>query len=713
MGLSKQNNLKIAFCGLIGVFGCFVTAFFSAIDVGFVCIAYPVLCAIIYFVIYYEKRNITYLLVLCLGVFAIFNFVSLLDGAKALYNGMVDVYASNDTYIFNKFIVGTFAGNGVDAGALSKATITFLYFYCIYTMVVMIILKQRSGYWLLLLLTLCIFMTTIFYKTMPFLPLIGMVIAFCLSLMFLSATKYLAIREQEYANYLKRILIGSISLCFLLMVILPKPLFQKSSTIESIRTKIALAIESAVMKNTQPKGEIDLRKAGNRLYNNVTHLKITSSVKQQLYLKEFSGSSFENDVWKELSESQYDNGLIEFSEVYKWISTNQTTWEKKPTMATLTIQDERPSPYYTPHPYYLDGLSSELHYVEDMYIEAVDGQHHFEFWDDENVASITSAKKDVAYERFILNSYTKVPSDIKAMFDGMQIMQTAKKAGGSYETIYPIIRDYLQQRAVYTLSPGNTPEGKGFVEYFLNESKKGYCVHFATTATMMFRYLNIPARYVEGYRVDTSSFDEFLNANVKDSDAHAWVEVFDEHKGWVPLEVTPAAPEEDPIQNNQPTTTPNQTQTPDDPTNDPQQNGNNGTQGTNNKDTETDVVRQKTLDKQLLAQIATIAMGVVLLVALFAQRQLRFKKWVARLTQRDRRNAILAMQMYIEKWRQYQEIDDSKVHSIFDKAQYSKHPIQEEEYARVYEFTKTASRQVFKSASIPLKLKAYFIDAIK
>lgn len=46
-----------------------------------------------------------------------------------------------------------------------------------------------------------------------------------------------------------------------------------------------------------------------------------------------------------------------------------------------------------------------------------------------------------------------------------------------------------------------TPVGSGvdFVLNFLDGTRKGYSVHYATAAAMMFRYYGIPARYVEGF----------------------------------------------------------------------------------------------------------------------------------------------------------------------------------------------------------------------
>lgn len=52
------------------------------------------------------------------------------------------------------------------------------------------------------------------------------------------------------------------------------------------------------------------------------------------------------------------------------------------------------------------------------------------------------------------------------------------------------------------MEPGKLKNGEDFVNKFLNETKKGYCTHFASAAVLMFRYMGIPARYVEGYVCD-------------------------------------------------------------------------------------------------------------------------------------------------------------------------------------------------------------------
>lgn len=104
------------------------------------------------------------------------------------------------------------------------------------------------------------------------------------------------------------------------------------------------------------------------------------------------------------------------------------------------------------------------------------------------------------------------------------------------------VSSMLKSRLSYQLNLEPLPEGADAVEYFLSESHKGYCVHFASAAALMMRELGIPARYVSGYVVRSEKFleqDGQYVASVKDRNAHAWIEIYLEGIGWVPVDVTP------------------------------------------------------------------------------------------------------------------------------------------------------------------------------
>ena len=120
------------------------------------------------------------------------------------------------------------------------------------------------------------------------------------------------------------------------------------------------------------------------------------------------------------------------------------------------------------------------------------------------------------------------------------------------------VQNFLQTHAEYNLTPGKLGEGEDFVDNFLYKKKKGYCTAFASAGTLIFRRLGIPARYVEGYVIGKNDILDgadhaYINGDyVKDGEAsygvcftltdrnaHAWVEIYEDGVGWIPVEVTP------------------------------------------------------------------------------------------------------------------------------------------------------------------------------
>ncbi len=167
--------------------------------------------------------------------------------------------------------------------------------------------------------------------------------------------------------------------------------------------------------------------------------------------------------------------------------------------------------------------------------------------------------------------YLDVPEEDKAA-----VNQVIKDAELSYflDTVTNVSRlaSYYQEEIPYSYQPGITPYGEDFVTYFLSVNRKGYCAHFASAATLIFRELGIPARYVEGYAIDPDDISEdgqilakediaqyyqgysdleqtaVVQVDVTDASAHAWVEIWFNDKGWQIVDVTPASSQEEPGQ---------------------------------------------------------------------------------------------------------------------------------------------------------------------
>ncbi len=104
------------------------------------------------------------------------------------------------------------------------------------------------------------------------------------------------------------------------------------------------------------------------------------------------------------------------------------------------------------------------------------------------------------------------------------------------------IVQFVQNSASYTTDPALMPADQtDFARWFLTEADSGYCVHFATTATVLLRAAGIPARYVEGYLVEAEAGEQTL---VRNKDAHAWVEIYVPQVGWVVMDPTPGMGED-------------------------------------------------------------------------------------------------------------------------------------------------------------------------
>ena len=108
------------------------------------------------------------------------------------------------------------------------------------------------------------------------------------------------------------------------------------------------------------------------------------------------------------------------------------------------------------------------------------------------------------------------------------------------------IGDYVKNSASYDLvTPTMPATSQDFAQWFLQDSDTGYCVHFASAATVLLKAAGIPARYVTGYRVQV---ENGTMTAVLQKNSHAWVEYWLPGYGWTILEPTPAAepaPEEE------------------------------------------------------------------------------------------------------------------------------------------------------------------------
>lgn len=203
----------------------------------------------------------------------------------------------------------------------------------------------------------------------------------------------------------------------------------------------------------------------------------------------------------------------------------------------IEIEEVGANPSYDYYPYYssYDGAAC----AGDGYVKGRrKKKYEIEYCNLWSLPDASEERWEADYSEFVQKNYLDVPEHVREELKDA----AAQTRGESLNEVLSNIRDYLDFETKYTLSPGRTPMGRDTVLYFLNENKKGYCVHYASAAAVLLRMQGIPSRFVSGYVVGQNEFqkdDRGVTAKVTGKNAHAWAEYYVRGFGWIPFEATP------------------------------------------------------------------------------------------------------------------------------------------------------------------------------
>lgn len=263
--------------------------------------------------------------------------------------------------------------------------------------------------------------------------------------------------------------------------------------------------------------------------------KVTSNKSGDLYLKvksygDYNGSGFGEPrteqntfslrgytcsymLWTSriLSDSKYSEYQLTVSDAkiymlpyYMAISGNYDIPTYTEDYSTVSTDTDYVVPYYD-YSYELNG-SSGLNRVNNNLIS------RYASWVNRNYLSISNTTKNELLSLVSANKFSQMNVETRIKEVAAYVRSIAE-----YNTEYDISLDSESDIAVA----------------FLGTYREGSAKHHAIAATMLYRALGIPARYVEGYLVKAEA-----NVQTDVKDAHAWVEVFVERLGWVRIEVT-------------------------------------------------------------------------------------------------------------------------------------------------------------------------------
>lgn len=103
------------------------------------------------------------------------------------------------------------------------------------------------------------------------------------------------------------------------------------------------------------------------------------------------------------------------------------------------------------------------------------------------------------------------------------------------QLVQALLSHFNREPFGYTLRP--PPVGENSIDDFLFDTRKGFCAHYAGAMTYVLRAAGVPARVVAGYQ--GGEFNPAGNyVQVRQFDAHAWVEYWQAGRGWVSVDPT-------------------------------------------------------------------------------------------------------------------------------------------------------------------------------
>jgi transglutaminase-like putative cysteine protease len=132
--------------------------------------------------------------------------------------------------------------------------------------------------------------------------------------------------------------------------------------------------------------------------------------------------------------------------------------------------------------------------------------------------------------------YLRLPDDSNPRTAALA-KQMHRIAGGDKAFIRDVLKMFREEEFFYTLEPpalGSNP-----VDRFLFDTRQGFCEHYASAFAVMMRAAGLPSRIVLGYQGgEMNPMSDYMI--VRQSDAHAWTEVWLPEEGWLKVDPTAA-----------------------------------------------------------------------------------------------------------------------------------------------------------------------------
>ena len=358
--------------------------------------------------------------------------------------------------------------------------------------------------------------------------------------------------EKNYlAAFCKMVVIVAVFICFTWN----RQLYHKNEIIADLKENIteeANAIRYG--EKDLPEGKI---KEGIAL-SEEKRLTVFASEKGKYYLKGYVGSEYHENRWEPLEGKEYgekyegifnryrSDGFHPLAQLYSYCEAagrQQNGLEKEEKEGPIIVENTGAYERYQYLPYgvdfssiqSLDTLYRDLNLQKKFWSNREDEKNTYKICmiDEDSLlktAGVDWQKQTITDEK--VRAYADMEMDYRK-FVKKHYLALSKKAK---EEVAPYVPQKKDNLVSYIEKIRSSLKNAG------KERKDWDALQYASLGTLAFRAANIPARYVEGYEVVTSDEKDAkgnYRADVTGQNAHAWVEIYCDGVGWLPVDVTP------------------------------------------------------------------------------------------------------------------------------------------------------------------------------
>lgn len=324
-------------------------------------------------------------------------------------------------------------------------------------------------------------------------------------------------------------------------------------------------------ETTLPMG--DMSKAGDLHKDNGDMLTVRSEQAKSLYLRDFTGGIYKDGQWSDLPYTAYTgenagmfkwlerqdfDALTQVSEYYRLCNKKDNDVPEK---NTVSIDISGACSWY-------GYISSGLDSIEKGIFKE-NGDRGFEsrglLGESSYKYTETSSEKpselivvkdwvsepktqeqkryseaEAVYRKYVYSNYTDVDRKLAPLVRELFWSDYSTKNDSIYNAVEHV-RKVLLDNNTYTTGAAKAYADDEPLYHFLADKGAGNDMYFATAGVMALRSHGIPARYAEGYYVSSAALQtaERSGYTADAGNAHAWIEVYFDGIGWLPVDVTP------------------------------------------------------------------------------------------------------------------------------------------------------------------------------